>query len=86
VGSREGTRQCAEAQGVIRRGVTVFGDALQITRPDPQHSTDEERFVTIGMSTRDRLVVVIHADRNDRVRIISARLANRLEKEIYEEE
>ena len=65
---------------------SVFSDWFQITRPDPQHSTDEERFVTIGMSTRSRLLVVIHTDRADEVRIISDRQASRFEKEIYEEE
>ena len=70
----------------FEEAAAIFGDWLHITRPDPLHSTDEERFVTIGMSTRNRLLVVIHTDRADRVRIISARAANRLEKENYEEE
>jgi uncharacterized DUF497 family protein len=70
----------------FEEAASVFADWLQITRPDPLHSTDEERFVTIGTSTRNRLLVVSHTDRADDVRIISARLASRLEKEIYEEE
>jgi uncharacterized DUF497 family protein len=70
----------------FEEAASVFGDWRHITRPDPQHSTDEDRFVTIGMSTRDRLLVVIDTDRQDRIRIISARLANRLEKETYEED
>lgn len=70
----------------FEEATSVFADWFQITRPDPQHSTDEERFVTIGMSTRSRLLVVIHTDRADEVRIISARQASRFEKEIYEEE
>lgn len=70
----------------FEEAASVFGDSLQITRADPQHSTDEDRFVTIGMSTRDRLLVVIHTDRLDAIRIISARPTNRLEKEIYEED
>ena len=69
----------------FEEAASTFGDWLHITRFDPLHSTDEERFVTIGMSTRNRLLVVIHTDREDRVRIISARLADRLEKENYEE-
>jgi uncharacterized DUF497 family protein len=69
----------------FEEAASMFGDWFHITRFDPLHSTDEERFVTIGMSTRNRLLVVIHTDREDRVRIISARLANRLEKENYEE-
>ena len=70
----------------FEEAASTFGDWLHITRFDPLHSTDEERFVTIGMSTRNRLLVLIHTDRADRVRIISARAANRLEKENYEEE
>jgi uncharacterized DUF497 family protein len=70
----------------FEEAASVFGDWLNITWPDPQHSTDEERLATIGLSTRNRLLVVIHTDRDDRVRIISARLANRLEKETYEED
>ena len=70
----------------FEEAASMFGDWLHITRFDPQHSTDEDRFATIGMSTRNRLLVVIHTDREDRVRIISARPANRLEKETYEED
>jgi uncharacterized protein len=69
----------------FEEAASIFGDWLHITRFDPLHSTDEDRFVTIGMSTRNRLLVVIHTDWADRVRIISARVANRLEKENYEE-
>ena len=70
----------------FEEAASMFGDWRHITRYDPLHSTDEERFATIGMSTRNRLLVVIHTDREDRVRIIRARLANRLEKQTYEED
>ena len=70
----------------FEEAASVFADWLQITRHDALHSTGEERFVTIGMSTRNRLLVVSHTDRADDVRIINARPASRLEKEIYEEE
>ena len=67
-------RSNARKHGVsFEEAVSAFADWFQITRPDPLHSTDEDRFVTIGMSTRNRLVVVIHTDRSDGVRIISAR-------------
>jgi uncharacterized DUF497 family protein len=82
-----------KAQSNLRtHGVTfveaasVFSDDLHITRPDPLHSTDEFRFVTIGLSTRNRLLVVVHADRDDVIRIISARAATRSERNDYEEE
>ena len=50
-----------------------------MTYPDPDHSADEERFITIGYSTRGRLLFVAHADYDDLVRIISARKATRRE-------
>lgn len=65
---------------------TVFGDPLAATIPDPRHSAEENRFVTMGQSTENRLVVVAHVDRGERVRIISARLATRRERRKYESE
>jgi uncharacterized DUF497 family protein len=64
---------------------TVFGDPLSLTIADPLHSTDEERFVTIGQSTDGRLLVVVHTERDDIIRIISARVATRRERRSYEE-
>lgn len=64
---------------------TVFGDPLSLTIDDPRHSTVERRFVTMGFSLRGRLVVVVHTDRSDRIRIISARKATARERIIYEE-
>ncbi|MDA3950232.1 MAG: BrnT family toxin [Spirochaeta sp.] len=63
----------------------AFGDIFSITIPDPLHSTDEYRFVLIGQSHRGRLLVVVHTDRNNRVRIISARTATGSERRNYEE-
>ena len=65
---------------------TVFFDPLSLTVSDPMHSIDEQRFVITGMSYQHRLLVVVHADRGDRIRIISARLATRFERENYESE
>jgi uncharacterized DUF497 family protein len=65
---------------------TVFGDELAITVPDPDHSETEERFITIGWSHRRRLLMVAHTDRDDRVRIISARELTKIERQAYEEE
>ena len=78
------------AENLAKHGVsfdeasTVFGDPLAGTILDPQHSIEEVRFVTIGLSTSQRLIVVAHADRDDRVRIISARRATRRERRRYE--
>ena len=63
---------------------TVFFDALSVTIPDPLHSAEEDRFVITGLSNRRRIVVVVHADRGDRIRIISARLASSSERKNYE--
>lgn len=65
---------------------TVFGDPLSVTVADPDHSVGEVRFLTIGMSHQPRLLVVAHADRDDAVRLISARAATRAERKTYEEE
>jgi uncharacterized DUF497 family protein len=70
----------------FEEAASVFFDWGQVTRSDPRHSTNEVRFVTIGISVRDRLLVVVHADHDDDVRIISARPATRLERQIYEED
>src|SRR5690349_15281107 len=65
---------------------TVFDDPLSDTSPDPDHSTDEDRFIIIGMSDRSRLLMVSHADRGDHIRIISARDLTRSEREDYEQD
>jgi len=65
---------------------TVFFDPLSVTVNDPLHSVDEQRFVITGLSYQQRLLVVVHADHGDRIRIISARLATRSEREEYEAE
>ncbi len=64
--------------------VTVFYDPLAATFDDPDHSIVEHRSVTIGYSSYDRLVVVVHAERGSSVRIISARLANARERSNHE--
>jgi hypothetical protein len=62
---------------------TAFGDQLSITVPDPAHSRREKRFVLIGTSARERVLVVVHTDRDGRVRIISARRATKKERAQY---
>lgn len=64
---------------------TVFTDPLSLTIPDPLHSEIEERFIIIGQSMHRRLLVVVHTDRKDTIRIISARVANAHERKTYEE-
>jgi len=64
---------------------TVFLDPLALTFPDPDHSSGEDREITIGRSSRQQVVFVSHCQRGDRVRIISARKATRGEHRQYEE-
>ncbi|MDP2278746.1 MAG: BrnT family toxin [Nitrospirota bacterium] len=64
---------------------TVFGDRLAMTFADPDHSKNEERYLTFGLSKQSRLLVVSHTDRGEKTRIISARLMDRKERRIYEE-
>ena len=69
----------------FEEAATVFGDPLSITIPDPKHSKAEHRFIIIGESVQRRTLVVVHVERTDKIRIISARRATRREKKIYEE-
>ena len=64
---------------------TVFADALAWTFPDPDHSTGEYRWLTMGLSSEGKVLVVAHTDRGKRTRLISARLATRNERRDYEE-
>jgi len=64
---------------------TVLRDPLSATVPDPDHSSEEERYLTVGRSLRRRLLIVSHTERGDRTRIISARELTHAEKEAYEE-
>jgi uncharacterized DUF497 family protein len=65
---------------------TVFGDPLSLTIPDPAHSQIEGRFVIMGRSRWGKLLVVVHTERGDNIRVISARRASRKERKNYEEE
>jgi uncharacterized DUF497 family protein len=64
---------------------TVFKDDFAATALDPDHAHAEVRFLSFGVSSAGRLLVVSHTDRGKAVRIISARVATRLERRYYEE-
>ena len=75
-----------EIHGVsFEEGSTAFKDPLSLTIYDPLHSEDEDRFVLIGNSFNNRLLIVIHTERADNIRIISARKATKKERKYYEE-
>lgn len=78
------------ARNLAKHGVSfdealsVFGDALALTFADTDHLDLEDRSRTYGRSNKGRLLVVVHTERRNSVRVISARKATRHEKSIYE--
>ncbi|HDQ00198.1 MAG TPA: BrnT family toxin [bacterium] len=68
----------------FEEAVTVFYDPLSATFDDPDHSVGEYRYITIGLSSRDRLLVVAHAERGESLRIINARTATAHERKKHE--
>ncbi len=75
----------AKKHGVdFTEAMTVFGDPLELTIGDPDHSEDEQRFLSIGMSTAARLLIVGYTERAGRTRIIHAREASAQERKDYE--
>ena len=64
---------------------TVFDDPLYVDFYDPDHSESEERYLIVGESDRGRLLIVSYTEREDSVRLISAREVMRTEREAYEE-
>ncbi|MGH3041080.1 MAG: BrnT family toxin [Gaiellaceae bacterium] len=69
----------------FKEAASAFADPFSLTIPDPDHSEGEVRYLLLGMSDHQRLVVVAHAECGDEIRLISARLANRRERYCYEE-
>jgi uncharacterized DUF497 family protein len=69
----------------FEEAATVFSDPLSLTIPDPSHSQAEDRFITLGESHFRKLLVVVHTERGDNLRVISARRASRRERNTYEE-
>jgi uncharacterized DUF497 family protein len=68
----------------FEEAATIFNDPKIATISDPDHSEDEERFVSLGMSLIRRLLSVIHTEREARIRLISARKATKTERKTYE--
>jgi uncharacterized DUF497 family protein len=68
----------------FEEAASVFGDPLALEIRDPQHSQLEERYIAMGYSLLGRLLVVVHSEEAETLRIISARRATRTEREAYE--
>ena len=83
-----GTEQATlQKQAVdFTEAATVFGDPLELTISDPDHSIGEDRFLSMGHSIRHRILVVSYTERESRIRIISARTASPKERRQYESE
>src|SRR6267378_229827 len=84
MGSEEKPPKPSRSWNLIRRGDDDFGDLLAGTIPDPDHSSGEARFLTIGLISNGRLIVVSHIEEGDTIRIISARQATAHERKQYE--
>lgn len=69
----------------FEEAVTIFSDPMFVTVVDYDHSQDEERYITIGLSGYARLLMVAHTDRSGQIRIISARKATKKEEYFYEQ-
>lgn len=65
---------------------SIFSDTFSKTITDPDHSIGENRFIDIGMSDKNRVLVVVYTEREERIRIISVRKATKTERKMYEQE
>ncbi len=63
---------------------TVFGDLFLWTFPDISHSHAEERYISLGRSSKGRTLVVVHTERRGKIRLISCRRATSHERRAYE--
>jgi uncharacterized DUF497 family protein len=69
----------------FEEAATVFLDPFAVTYPDPDHSDEEIREITIGRSAKQRVVFLSHTRRGERTRVISGRRATKGERKQYEE-
>ena len=86
--------QNKEKSNILKHGVTfeealyVFADLFVLSTFDDEHSDDEDRYVLLGKSLNETILVVIHTFRDksgvELVRIISARKATKNEKKVYQ--
>ena len=60
---------------------TVLGDFLGTTSPDPDHSSDERRYITVGLSNRGRLLMVAHAERHESMKKLKDKVTDELRPE-----
>ncbi len=82
--SRKARSNLAKHGVGFQEASTIFGDPLSLTIPNPEHSLSEKRYITVGRAFSGKLLVVVHTERGDNIRIISARRASRRERKFYE--
>ena len=83
---RKAATNLAKHKVSFDEATSVFTDSFALTFDDPDHSLDEKRFITIGTSSKQRILFLAHADRGeDHVRIIHARPATMTEAHAYQE-
>ena len=70
----------------FEEAASVFGDSMELTFADPDHSIGEKRWLSFGMSSRGRILAVIYTERRGKIRLVSARVATKHERKIYEED
>lgn len=83
--TNKATKNMRRHQVSFDEAATVFDDPMFVTFIDAEHSDDEERYITIGLSNRGKLLVIAHTERGEQIRIISARQATRKEERFYAE-
>lgn len=83
--SRKAVKNLAKHGVSFEEAATVFGDPLGRIASDPRHSSDEERWVLLGLSRTQELLAVMFTERGAAIRIISARRTTRRERRDYEE-
>jgi len=82
--ARKAARNLRKHKVSFIEAASVFGDFFGTTVADPAHSADEERYITVGISSLGRALLVAHTEQDDRIRIISARTLTAKEKRAYE--
>jgi uncharacterized DUF497 family protein len=84
MGPQEGQRNAQKHGVTFEEAAAAFLDPVSMTVPDPDHSFEEDRFITMGVSSTRRLLVVVHTESGEALRIISAREASPKERRTYE--
>ena len=81
---RKASANRAKHKVSFQEAVTAFRDPLGRITDDPRHLEDEDRYVLLGQSERQRLLAVMFTERGEAIRLISARKATRRERRNYE--